>query len=100
MPKGFKKIKPEKDDGMEVAKHFYYPHLSLNAEQLPEIKSWDVGKEYRIDLIVKQVSKEDRDDNPTEARFKVVAVRAGKAKGMTKKQQDAVDVMTSKPDGY
>lgn len=31
-----------------------YPHFGINAEHLPEAKSWEIGKEYDVTLRLKQ----------------------------------------------
>lgn len=48
--------------------------LNIQAEHLPDIKKWDVGKEYDIKLKAKMVSKEEGGWNgkqPLKATFKI-----------------------------
>lgn len=54
-PKGMKVLSP-KQKKEEINKPYVWdprPELSVKAEDLPEIESWDVGKEYTLVVKVK-----------------------------------------------
>jgi len=56
------------------------PTLSLNEDDLPELKKWRVGKKYDILLRVEQVSSSkgdgyNGDGKKMEARFRVLSAR-------------------------
>lgn len=61
------------------------PNLSLDEEDLPEIKKWKVGGKYRILLDVEQVSmsKDHLDNNEIRASFNII-----KAQPYTEKESD------------
>lgn len=40
------------------------PTIRFDDKQLPEIKDWEVGKEYRIVLTVKQIAKRQGEEYP------------------------------------
>ncbi len=79
---------------------FYYPEtLRFTAEQLPEIKNWQVGKEYEITIKVAMKSYEERNSEmdgqkkeKKEARFEVVSVKSND--GMTAAQKKIADHMS------
>ena len=56
------KPKKEKTLREDIApSEFYLPNVSFNAKELPEIKNWEVGKEYTMTIKVKMISySEDR----------------------------------------
>ena len=57
--------------GMESpGRHHYAPSFSIDAEQMPEIKSWEVGGKYRLIIEVEQKSKSAREDS-VEASFDI-----------------------------
>jgi hypothetical protein len=45
-----------KMDPVESSSMIDLPYISLNAKQLPEIKKWEVGKEYEMTVKVKMNS--------------------------------------------
>ena len=59
------------------------PSLSLDAEDLPEIKDWKIGGKYTLKVEVEQVSA-SKDDmmtegakkSPMHARFRVITVKS------------------------
>jgi hypothetical protein len=75
-----KKIKPisDKERWGEISspgEKVYYPSISLDSKQFPEIKNWDVPHKYQIVIEIKQTSKRVRKDGKTEADFDVVAYK-------------------------
>ena len=64
------------------------PTVSLDAEDLPEIKDWRVGEKYKLELEVEQVSA-SKDDymmegdkkHPMTARFRIIKVTTSSGKG-------------------
>lgn len=85
--KGLKKIKigkaregfdmPFEEEGLP---HFP-PSFNVVDKQMPEIKNWEVGENYFLVIEVRQVSKTDREGNPTRSEFDIVRYKAltGKA---------------------
>ena len=62
------------------------PSISLTSEDLPQIKNWQVGGKYKLQLEVEQTEmskSEYRKDSPFSARFKVL-----KVKDMTDSEDD------------
>lgn len=62
---------------------YYYPEtIRFKSSQLPEIKKWEVGKEYEIVLKVKMSSYEETKvagrKEKEEAKFEIIAVKANK----------------------
>lgn len=58
------------------------PHLDLDEQVLPAIKSWSVGQKYKITLEVEMVSQRkgaEYDNNPSKmsAGFKVLSASSG-----------------------
>lgn len=61
------------------------PTLSVDAEDLPEIKEWSVGKTYTMVVKAKMTEVRSSDDDeyadgdgykrPTSARFRIVSVK-------------------------
>ena len=54
----------------------YLPRLSLNEKQLPDIKSWQVGKSYKVTLEVELVAlrKDEYGKSPLTGDFKISKV--------------------------
>lgn len=65
-----KSIKPETMSDMSTEKE-WYPHLDLSSDEIKEIKNWEVGKNYKIVLEVRQVSKREDKDKKISACFEV-----------------------------
>ena len=59
---------------MTAGKHYYVPSFSVDAEQMPEIKSWKVGGKYRIMIEVEQKSKNEREES-VDASFDILAYK-------------------------
>jgi len=51
-----------------------YPYISINSQSLPEIKKWEVGKDYYITLKVKQESFTEDMDRATSS-LKVMSIK-------------------------
>lgn len=54
------------------------PMLHLSDEDLPEIEEWDVGEEYKLEVVVKLRSKSERENEEGEsmdANFEIKKVR-------------------------
>jgi len=55
------------------------PSFTLTQKDLPEIKNWQVGKKYKLEIEVEQVSQEKSEygqGSPLTARFKLLKVKA------------------------
>lgn len=69
-----KKITPEKS-GLDTARSKpYYPNLHLKLKDLPEAKSWEVGKNYLL-LIGVRMSSIQEDEDGSDVGFKVIKVK-------------------------
>ena len=64
------------------------PSFSLTAKDLPEIKNWSVGKKYKLEIEVEQVSMakdEYMQDQPLTARFRILKIKSETEDEETKK---------------
>lgn len=63
MIKGYQKTKSKKGVTLGFASDIASskPTLYLTDKDLPELKDWETGKTYKLDITVKQVSKSERD---------------------------------------
>lgn len=55
----------------------YYQTVGFNIEQLPELGTWEVGKEYMLLIKVREVNhsiRENKDDTKETADFEIVKV--------------------------
>lgn len=71
-----KKKEMPKDRLMDlVDPYFYLPSFSLTEKQFPPLKDWKVGKKYKMEIEVEQVSMSKNEyadrDEPLTARFKI-----------------------------
>ncbi len=48
--------------------------LSLSDKDLKEIKDWEVGKEYKVELTIKQTGKHER-DGKFSGEFEVMKIK-------------------------
>lgn len=80
----FRKVQGEKFNGMPERVHF--PSIHLNQKQLPEIKDWEVGKNYEIALKVRQTSKREDDDKKISGSFDIVGIKVFMSEEESKKQ--------------
>jgi len=83
------KVKKKKPSYMkdEDPVPYWYPSFHVNSKQIPEIKDWETGKNYKMVIEVNLSSKNqsERDGNTnTSASLEVVAYAVGKAKDISK----------------
>ena len=69
-----KKITPEKPGLDTIRSTPHYPNLHLKLKDLPEAKSWDVGKNYVL-LIGVRMSSIREDEDGSDVGFKVIKVK-------------------------
>jgi len=71
-----KKIKVSSDGDMpaSIGNRHYPPSFSVDAEQMPEIKNWEVGAKYRLVIEVEQTSKNENEHMVT-GGFNIVAYK-------------------------
>lgn len=77
MKAGYKNTEPEDDDENEVEDMM--PVLTINADQLGDVKKWDIDKEYTLKVQVKMVGKHSANfmgQGKTTGEFKVTGVEA------------------------
>jgi hypothetical protein len=70
-----RKLKNKHDSEMMIGSSL--PSFSLSQDQIPEAKSWDVGKKYKLEIEVEMVgtSKDEYMKNsPINHRFKITGV--------------------------
>lgn len=48
------------------------PHIYLSSEEVKEVKSWEVGKTYKVALELKQVLKSEERNGSVSASFEVM----------------------------
>lgn len=76
------------DHPMEMARML--PSFSLSAKDLPEIKSWKVGKKYKLEMEVEMVSL-NKDEygkmSSMDARFKIHKI--GEKETMSDEEKEA-----------
>lgn len=85
------KVKPEKG-GELVSSKEYFPTLYLKAEDLPEIKEWEVGEDYYLLLKVTMRSKEEYETSNEErcsASFDIKEI--GDIEGKKEEYEDDYD---------
>lgn len=73
----YTRLKPRswKDDmPMSSGDDKHFPSLTMSLKDLPEAADWEIGKEYSLDLKVKQVSISKDKDGGGSVRFDIVAV--------------------------
>lgn len=68
-------VKGEKPQGLvDMAMK---PMFHITSKDLPEVKDWEVGKNYRIEMEVKQKSKSEHDnDHGVMASFTIEKIKA------------------------
>jgi len=52
------------------------PSFMVDSNSLPEIKDWDVGADYKLEIIVTQKSVHDAGDGLVQARFVIQKIKA------------------------
>lgn len=82
LPK-FRKVKTREDNKgsknhemLENEEYVFDREIEFSEEELPEIKNWEVGKEYTLELKVKQVSAVQKDGKKMKANFLVKQVKS------------------------
>lgn len=71
-----RKIKPLNDRPMLGAIEPMYPMIHFTETDLPEIKDWEVGREYGLKLKVKMTSVSMTPSDTKEAHFDILEVGA------------------------
>ena len=71
MKKGYNKSKTSSSKGYAMDVPEMKPTLSLGSDDLKEVKSWDVGKTYDLEVTVKMISKHLGSDGETNGMFEV-----------------------------
>lgn len=59
----------------------HYPSIHFDATELPEIKGWEVGKTYKLEITIKQTSLDVsnyRGEGKTSAGFEIHKVKVVK----------------------
>lgn len=94
----------------------YLPSISLDEDDLPEIKSWKVGGKYKLEVEVEQtsISKDEEFDGPVigqtgereskrrpiRARFKILNVKALNGGSRSIPKKDKMDAIKKKLEAY
>lgn len=64
VPKGMKKLSTESKSSMiSEYKHDPRPEIDLGVKDLPEIESWETGKEYTLSVKVKMEKYHEKEEN-------------------------------------
>lgn len=68
-----KTLKPEAMETSMADHSYMLPTFSLTEKDLPAIKDWKVGKKYKLEIEVEQisVSKNEYGRSPMTARFRI-----------------------------
>jgi len=74
MKNKMKKVTPEKSGLDSVRSKPYYPSLDLKLKDIPEAKSWEVGKNYMLVVGVRMSSIRE-DEDSSNVGFKVIKVK-------------------------
>lgn len=91
MSKGFVAVHPKSYDLEEPMMDVHYPEFSLKLKDIPEAKNWEVGKRYKLELIVEQVSMSDRKGREPDVEFSIVGIKAGGPASNSKKDNPGKD---------
>lgn len=62
-------------DAMMLKMEPMKPSLHLSSKDLKEVKDWEVGEEYKVELTIKQKSKREH-DGMMMGDFEVVSVKS------------------------
>jgi len=68
------KVNNSSNEVPSVGKDLSAPSFYMSAEQMPEIKDWEVGKKYQLIIEVEQISKNEH-ENSVHASFEIVAYK-------------------------
>ena len=81
-PRGFKKVKNNIDSGIN---HYdnsgeikFDRRLEFDEKELPEIKEWKVGENYKLTVTVKQTDQRQSNDGTFSGSFLVTGVKSEK----------------------
>src|SRR3990167_2170356 len=75
-----KKIKVSEPGGVDMPRPYHSaPSFYVDAEQMSEIKDWEVGKKYRLVVEVEQKTKNESEDSVS-ASFEIIAYKHMKEK--------------------
>ena len=87
-------VKPEASGLSSVKEEKYYPSIYFDSKTLPDIKSWEVGEEYCVMLVVRQMSKsmnESKGGVQVDARFDILKVAAAEMPEKSEQKTDQSD---------
>lgn len=51
------------------------PNFRANEKQIPEVKKWETGKNYRLIIDIKQTGKHEEREEPVRAEFDIVGYK-------------------------
>lgn len=100
--------------GMDEKPHKYPSFLSLDSEDLPAIKYWNVGKKYTLIVEVEQTSMSkdgdeygpvnvengDNKKHPLRARFKILSVKVPGGKNNPSPRDNKIAKLKEKAEEY
>lgn len=69
----------------------YYPSLSISSSDLPEIKDWEVGEKYCIQVEVTMTGKSQYKDNDIDGNFDIKQFCLADAEGDDLEDDDDED---------
>lgn len=72
-------------------RRLYPPSFQIEAEQMPEIKDWEVGKKYRLIVEIEQKSAHQNEKDRMNASFDIVAYKHLKPKSMDEMNDEEFD---------
>ena len=70
-----------------------YPHLTLNSYKFPEVKNWEVGKQYHVHLVLEQIGIRESYNHKDEYEAEFDVIKAG-SMGNAKVDKDEYDKMS------
>ena len=72
------------------------PSFHVSDTQIPEVKKWEVGKNYYMVVEVRQTEKEDREGEPVRASFDIVKYKALTGKALKDMTDDELELEQGK----
>jgi hypothetical protein len=78
MPKKTRTLKATRGSQVEDFSRPTLPSFTLTEKDLPEIKNWQVGNKYKLEIEVEQVSLEKNEylpNQPITARFRIRKIK-------------------------
>jgi len=95
MAKGFNAVDPSNNQYGEICgpvgegkPRLYFPNFELNVSDIPEAKTWDVGKRYKVAIVVEMTAMEARKGSEPKVRFDVLGVKADGVVESKEKDED------------